>query len=266
MCKYIRIGIVVFLMLLLLAAIVIIITGPTYNPRHPRTPNHNNLLETVAAMEWAFPGGHDSAFYYRVLEQFETMYALFSRDANYAVIYPDFYGGIGVNGSQLTLLVVESRLEEAKEHEAFRYFFDDNESYSFVEFSFAQLLETRNLAATAINARRRCFYANNALTPRILAADNRVEVVLRKNDARDRDMEAGFRQYVFDSPMVNAVPGYVFTLGHRIHPIVPVAWLLIGINVLVGIPVGIVKLARKFKGCYGPTPVLLLNPPHHDGL
>jgi len=193
---------------------------------------------------WAFlgttysPNGCDSRFYSPALEQVEKMYSQLPRNSNH-VVYPDFYGGIAVNGPRLTLLIVENMLEEAQAHVAFGHFFAENTGYRFVEFSFAQLLETRNHVATALSAGRGCFYAGNALAPRISAADNFVEVPIRYTV--DRDMAAGFKQYVYDSPMLRVTPGVIIPLWRQPHPIVSVAWMLVIAYVLVGIPFFIIK-------------------------
>lgn len=248
MRKYINGSIAILLILLLITAISIIIIQPTYIPRRLRPPNRNHRLETMRAMgSWAFVGTTysdcDSRFYRPTLRQVRQMYRRFERGINGDVIYPDFYGGIAVNGPRLTLLIVEHRLEEAKAHDAFTHLFTENHSYRFVEFSFAQLLETRALAIAAIDARQGCFYADNAREVQIHAPDNRVHISLVRNYADfEWDMNAGFREYVFESPMVITFPTIFLPIGVRfVHPLIPFSWIV----VFVCIPLGIVLLIKK---------------------
>jgi len=235
--------ITIVLLLLLIAAIAIIIIEPTYVPGHLSAPNHNHPLETMAAIDsWAFtgtgdiPGRSNSIFFDPTLARVEIMYDQLDRNTDGTVIYPDFYGGITVNGGQLTLLIVEGRLEEAKAHNAFSHLFARNTTYSFVELSFAQLIETRAKAVAAIAARPGCFYADNALEPEISSAHNRVYIYISLNNADGRDMEAGFLQYVFDSPMIIVRPAFIFPFWERTHPIYYVARLLVFLYALLWIP------------------------------
>jgi len=187
------------------------------------------------------------------------MYAMFERDANREIVYPSFYGGIAANEGRLTLLIVEGGLEEAKAHEAFSHFFAKNVQHRYVEFSFAQLLEARGLVNEVINSRADCFYAGRALElePRISACNNRVEVVLSQNNAEGRDLVAGFLKYVFDSPMVDVEATWFLEMWvRRVHPIVNFAYLVLVAYVIIGGPLGVVRLCRGGeKRCYLQVPV-----------
>jgi len=126
--------------------------------------------------------------------------------------YPDFFGGVDVVDGQIVLLIVEGMLEDAKAHGAFSHFFDDGAGYRYVTFSFAELMDTRAQVVAAIEARPGCFYADNALPPYIQAFSNIVVVTVNLNNAGGRDMEAGFLQYVFDSPMLSVSSAFNFPL------------------------------------------------------
>jgi len=206
--------IIITSLFLFAAAVTIIVINPSYIPRRLRNPVRNHRLETMAAMEpWSFrvtTDGQEADYYRHTLRQVEVMYRQLPNNDAGNVTYPDFFGGIIVDGPQLTLLIVEGMLEEAKAHEAFGHFFVDANVYRFVKYSFAQLLETRNQVKMAINTRLGCLYAENVMNIRISAANNQVEISVSRNNNPDRDMEAGFERYVFDSPMVGVHAVFFF--------------------------------------------------------
>jgi len=193
-----------------------------------------------------FDARKDTELYHQTLKQVQLMYDRLDRDASGAVVYQGFYGGIvvdnGVHPAVLTVLVVENMLEEAQAHDAFTHFFADNGSYRFVEFSFAQLLETRTQLIAAIDARPGCFYAESVQGIRVLTNDNNVEVNIWHGGGAERDSEAGFLRYVYDSPAINVLAGFFFPLRTWVHPVVYIARLLVATYVVIGVPLAFVKL------------------------
>jgi len=177
------------------------------------------------------------------------MYNLLGRDEYGAVIYPEFYGGMAHSEGMLTLFIVEGMLEDAVNHAAFRHLFEgDNFRHRSVEFSFADLLEARDLAIKAIDARPDCYYASPAMEPRVIAQDNSVRIFIARL-SHDRDVVAGFHEYVFDSPMINVTAGVVLHLGGMpLHPIVYVAGGIIVVYFLLAILLGPVMLGLWVKG------------------
>ena len=73
-----------------------------------------------------------------------------------------------------------------------------------VEFTYAQLLETHAAVIAAMEARPRCVYVDNITGPRISVTANRVVMETSNLIRMDyQEVVAGFRQYVYDSEMID---------------------------------------------------------------
>jgi len=151
----------------------------------------------------------------QIIAQIEAMYEMLERTPHGDVVYPDFFGGFsaghigGVPGSdRLVTHVVRSKIEYARVHEAFSSLVAEPRSYSYAEFSFAQLLETQRRVEAIISEREGCFYAQTVQKLGIAPALNILHVAILGNDpargSRDsHEILAGFKRYVYDSPMID---------------------------------------------------------------
>ena len=113
-------------------------------------------------------------------------------------IYPDFFAGFTFDADgRLVLPIVESGLEQARNHVSIGRLLEAGVQYRLVEFSFAELLATQNRMWNV--ERHGCRYMSNVTHGFPCATRNRAVIGLyRYNDA----MIAGFRRYVYDSPMI----------------------------------------------------------------
>ena len=82
-----------------------------------------------------------------------------------------------------------------------------------VEFTYARLLETKAAVMAAMEARPGCVYVDNIRGPYILIADNRILMETTNLIQMDyQDVWDGFRQYVFDSEMIEFERVFYFSL------------------------------------------------------
>jgi len=154
--------------------------------------------------------------------QFEFMRDGFERTENGTIIYPDFYGGSYMNQGRMVILIVESGLEQAKRHSSIGPLLEDGVQYRLVEFSYNALRELqhvisyRSVDEVRVTLAERnwrndwCVYRNNISSIGVMVMDNRVEVRLVHYN---EDMVAGFRRYVYDSPMLYLRQGGWLFLG-----------------------------------------------------
>ncbi|MCL2378648.1 MAG: S1 family peptidase [Defluviitaleaceae bacterium] len=153
---------------------------------------------------------------------FELMYSGFMRNRSGDVISPDFYGGsyVGEDGS-MVLLIVESRLECAYSHDTIGMLLHAGVNYRLVEFSHSDLFAVQETINEIISERfvvlderhlrdDWCIYANNVPFFFVNVMSNNVMVHLIEYN---EDMIAGFRRYVYDSPMLAFGQGAWFTIG-----------------------------------------------------
>ena len=120
-------------------------------------------------------------------------------------------------------LLAASELSYELDHFSGVYFQEHVGSYCLpafqrrrVEFTYAQLLETQAAVIAAMEARPDCVYANNVEGPRISVSCNRVEFLISDLIQMDyREVIAGFRQYVYDSEMIDFRRLFHFPMGFR---------------------------------------------------
>lgn len=141
----------------------------------------------------------------KAMRQHRLLYEEFMRTNDGTIIFPDFYGGsyIDYNG-HLVLLIVES-YHEAQTQESVRILIDAGVSYRFVEFSYAELIAAHATIASITSARSQdgCRYSNNIGHGGNDARINRAVIGLI---VYNEEMIAGFRRYVYDSPMITFEP------------------------------------------------------------
>jgi len=155
--------------------------------------------------------------------QVRTIHQGFERASIGYYIFPDFYAGPALDADgRLVIAIVASGLEEARAHVSIGPLLEAGVQYKLVEFSLAELFAEQSVVREARRERivptnqqrwwrlNWCRYANNATFEDICAANNRVAVRLHiYNDA----MVAGFRRYVYDSPMIMFEQGSWICLG-----------------------------------------------------
>lgn len=143
--------------------------------------------------------------------QIQAMYRGFERPENWIQIYPDFYAGPTLDADgRLIISIIYSGIEKALRHDSIGPLLEAGVQYRFVEFSLTQLQAMQASMwegacegnVTARQRRRccnRCRYESNVTWGYICTTYNRVVVGLyRYNDS----MIAGYRRYVYDSPML----------------------------------------------------------------
>jgi len=254
---YIKRFLALFILLSFVAAIVIINIRPARSMHFAHRVAHK--FETMGALQIrasSYPFSHNMNLYNYVSEQVRVMYSQLERCVNGVVIYPDFYGGMVRDGTQLIMLITESMLYEAREHAAFKHLLTNENSYRFVEFSFAQLIRTREFATKAANKRPGCIYADSVTGSMwVNPQENRVDVWVVRN--ADTDVAYGFTRYVYDSQMLYVSHVFVFNLGGiPPHPIVLHAWVVVCLYVVVGLVIGFIKMLRWARS-YGCGPLSL---------
>ncbi|MCL2404639.1 MAG: hypothetical protein FWC92_03720 [Defluviitaleaceae bacterium] len=158
-------------------------------------------------------------------EQRNAMYGGFEH-INHGYIYPDFYAGnhVDVDGL-LVISITESSLEQARSHGSIGPLLEAGVQYRFVEFSLTELRAAQGTVWEAareryIPRRQRLWWRNwcrysNYIADRITFESvcytrNRAIVGIYQYD---EDMIAGFKRYVFDSPMIIFVPTGRFSLN-----------------------------------------------------
>jgi len=161
------------------------------------------------------------------------MYSRLGRSPDGDVIYPDFFGGMrAADGRRLVLFIVESRLDDAKAHEAFGPLLAEPVSRATVEFSFAQLYETQRQISTIIAERVDCIYAQNVHSYMIMPHENRVIVYFDSETIAQTDaLMAGFKHYVYNSPMIDV--RRFFNFPHSPRQFSPFGLLIFGFIVVV---------------------------------
>ena len=157
------------------------------------------------------------------LSQIQALYRDFARNADSDVIYPDFYGGSYLlrDDGRLVVLIVESMYEEARAHGSLGSLLDEGVMYKLVEYSYAELRSLQREIGDKIwgscqtgatyGLANHCFYAANVSGLGVDVESNRTAIhIAEYND----EMIAGFRQYVFDSPMITfSQMGFLYLLG-----------------------------------------------------
>jgi len=142
--------------------------------------------------------------------QITTMLNGFAHTRAGTVMYPEFFGGVYLNSAgQTALLIVESMLDVAEQDSNIGALIHAGVDYRLVEFSYAELRELQSTVTNTVHGRIDwCDYALNVSLILVNPHYNRVVVVLVEyND----DMIAGFRQHVYDSPMI------IFEQGNRLY-------------------------------------------------
>ena len=140
------------------------------------------------------------------IRQLEAIRRGHPRAADGSIIYPDFYAGSGLyRDGTIWLFIVEAKLEEALNHDIIGPILTDGAQHVLVEYSYAELRELQRIVFDIISerrtsgGRRNCRYAYNVSLGVVDIRYNRVTIgIVRYNEA----MIAGFRRYVYDSPMI----------------------------------------------------------------
>lgn len=163
------------------------------------------LDAAVAAEIDAARGEGYSANKRNALELLMLLHDGFATRRDGTVMYPDFYAGTYIDDSgSLVLLIAASHQRSALEHEGGALLIEAGVSYRFVEFSYAELLATSERIMDirlerAVLSDDICVYASNVTGTGIRTDLNMITVfLLEYND----DMIAGFKRYVYDSPML----------------------------------------------------------------
>ena len=122
--------------------------------------------------------------------------------------FPDYFGGmyIGEDG-RAVVLIVESMYDEAMTYSNIGSLIDQGVTYRLVESSYAKLREIQAVIGAALsesiekrrNSEPWCVYAYNANLISVRQRNNQVIVRLA---VYNEEMIAGFRQHVYDSPLI----------------------------------------------------------------
>ena len=201
---------------LLFAALFALCTFATAQAAPPsQDVLYNNISQeeqmAIDAEVDAIHGENFSANEREALSQSESMYEDFMRTRAGDTIFPDFYGGsyIGYDG-QLVIHIVNSYVERAHVHDSVGSLLDDGVMYKVVEHSRNDLFAVQDtindifyegLVLVSERASRSdwCIYLNNMILVSANVMANHVVVRLAEYNY---DMVAGFRRYVYDSPML----------------------------------------------------------------
>jgi len=165
-------------------------------------------------------------------------------------IYSDFYGGSAIDSDGMAVIfIVESRLEEAYNHDVIGPLLKAGLRYRLVEFSFNELLRT-SFEISGITGDRytayRCIYSSHVtfIFPDIF--NNNVVVVLA---GYNEQMIEGFRRYVFDSPMLTLRVGGQLGWGggQGMRHIATMMWIgiiIAAIGIIIAI-IGVICIIMK---------------------
>ena len=166
------------------------------------------------------------------MSQAEAIYNTFPRTRGGDVIYPDYFGGIYVdNRGFLVVLIVGPALEDYSSRADYLIALGRGR-YRYVEFSLAELSAEIEVIDIAMRERAmlRCRYALNVGFYGIRTDENRISInMVEYNEA----MIAGFRQYVYDSPMIIFGQGGFLMSGPATNFHIYVLVALMGIAVVM---------------------------------
>jgi len=189
-----------------------------------------------------------AANYRNATNQLEAFYEGIARSRDGEFIYPEHFGGVYIdNDGNAVLLIVESRFSRAEADNNTMNLMNEGILYRFVEFSYAELIETKETIFSTMMARRytieACIYASNISMISIAPSCNQVIVgIVDYNN----DMINGFKQYISDSSMIVFVQNDIIIPGggYSIAHFVTMISVLMGIVVLVII---LVKIGRRLQ-------------------
>ena len=169
-------------------------------------PNMGITLEELSLIDAevdAVHGENFSANQRMAMHQFELIEEGFMRARDGSIIHPDFYGGLAVDTDGMPVIfIVESKLEEAYNHDTLSILLETGLRYRYVDVSYDELAATVSDISTITFERYTlygCIYSYNVSTIFTDMRNNRVVVTLIEyND----HMIEGFRRYVYDSPIL----------------------------------------------------------------
>jgi len=204
-------------------------------------------LSTASPAEDTTPGGFRDMS--QVYAQFEILHLnqIFENP-------PGFFAGAYMSSGGMTLLIVESNLQQAHDHDVIGPLLDAGVRYRLVQFSYSQLHDTMDAISAnmgeyvprEIRHRRHdwCRYSYNISWFGVTTMDNIVTVgIVEYNEA----MSAGVRQHIYDSPMlVFEQSGRLCLSGGTVRYIAFIHRTVITIIPLT-IAVVLALLARKLK-------------------
>jgi len=174
-------------------------------------------LEELLAMDAEIDAIHGENFSTNqrmARRQFDLIEEGFMHARDGSIIHPDFYGGLALDSDGMPIIfIVESRLEEAYNHDTIGTFLEDGLRYRHVEVSYAELREAV-FEISALTAERytayQCIYSYNVSSIFTDMFNNRVVVTLVEYNEH---MIEGFRRYVYDSPILILRQGDRISLG-----------------------------------------------------
>jgi len=162
-----------------------------------------NEVEAIDAEIDAIHGEGFSANERNAHAQLELLYEIFGTGHRGEIIYPDFFGGTYIDESgNLVVLIVNTNHQRAQAYNAISTQLDPSVIYRFVDFSYNEMLATVEYISSIRRtmADNECVYARNVTAVGVRPFTNQVTVFLQVyNDS----MIEGFRQYVYDSPMIS---------------------------------------------------------------
>ncbi|MCL2527876.1 MAG: hypothetical protein FWE42_05585 [Defluviitaleaceae bacterium] len=182
--------------------------------------------------------------------QFEAMYAGFEGDRMAGtIIYPDFYGGsyVGYQG-HVHVLIVESMYENARAHPSFGALLDEGVSFSFVAMPLSQLQEAQMAIGDIIwegDLAERSAYARNVSGLGSCMFCSTVTVFI---DVYSERMISGFRQHVYDSPMITFEQMGFMCLGGGQGSMIPFFVLMtIAVSLVLVIVISAVRAGKNAR-------------------
>ncbi|MCL2377564.1 MAG: hypothetical protein FWC77_00400 [Defluviitaleaceae bacterium] len=240
--------------ILVIAAFIVIVTCSVSESNIPEEPltaepvAEERLALSIMTSRWSAADSDIRLLQQSyILTQVEQMYSMLELNAYGEYIYPDFFGGMYIRelqpNWQLVILVVESMLYEAVAHDAFSQLITCINSFEFVQFSFAELMETQRYVTRLIGERPDCIYAQSVHTYEVSMPHNRLNIFFKVGSGgfsfeEAEEMMAGFTQYVFDSPMVDVRTIFYFEFGWPGTRWPPLSF--IALSVWVGIWVAVI--------------------------
>ena len=180
--------------------------------------------------------------------QIDAMYAGFEGGRSNVAMYPDFFGGVYIGAdSHAHVLIVESMYESARSHPSFGALLDEGVGYSFIAMSLAQLHEAQSAICDMISLVRAAqpsnIYADNVSGLSSCMFCSKVFVGIVNYNERMID---GFRQYVYDSPMIVFRQTVLLCLGGGQGVIWPTVVLAaVAVVVLTLIVIAVISSIRK---------------------
>jgi len=206
--------------------------------------------EEMAAMDAGVDAIHGENFSISersASRQLELIQRGFTRTRDGRIIYPDFYAGSAFDYDGMAIIyIVESRFEEAYNHDTVGALLGAGLRYELVEFSYDELLAVAHEISSITLQRYTAYGCRYSYNVTLIFPDIRNNNVTVRIVEYNEDMIEGFRRYIYDAPILVLQQSGRITLGggQGSVPLTVMMWTGILI-IVIGIATVIIKKIIK---------------------